>query len=68
VVGTWDRKDLVYAFGALNMVSGKLTTRLLECPARLRATTGKSKCRYLQETFAQHLRDIAHAYPVVRFP
>jgi hypothetical protein len=68
VVGRWDRKDLVYAFGALNMVSGKLTTRLLECPARLRAITGKSKCRHLQETFAQHLRDIARVYPVDRCP
>jgi hypothetical protein len=68
MVGTWDRKDLVDVFGALNMVSGKLTMRLVECPARLRATTGKSKCRHVQETFARHLRDIARAYPVARFP
>jgi transposase len=68
VVGTWDRKDMVYVFGVLNVVSGKLTMRLLECPARLRFKTGKSTCRHLQETFARHLRDLAGAYPGARFP
>ena len=68
VVGTWDSKDLVYAFGALNVISGRLTTRLLDCPARLKAKTGQSKCRHLQRTFARHLRDIARAYPVSRYP
>jgi hypothetical protein len=27
LVGTWDNKDLVYCFAALNLVSGQLTTR-----------------------------------------
>jgi hypothetical protein len=66
IVGTWDHKDLVYAFGALNVVSGKLTTRLLDCPARLKVKMGKSKCRHFQETFARHLRDIARAYPAAQ--
>ena len=33
VVGTWDNKDLVYSFAALNVVTGQLTTRLVESPA-----------------------------------
>ena len=33
-VGTWDHKDLVYCFSALNVVTGQFTTRLLEQPAR----------------------------------
>jgi hypothetical protein len=28
--GTWDNKNLVYCFAALNVVAGRLTTRLLE--------------------------------------
>lgn len=63
VVGTWDNKDLVYAFAALEVVGGRLTTRLLDSPARAKATTGKSKTRRLQEAFASHLRDIARRYP-----
>ena len=66
IVGTWDQKDLVSAFGALTVVSGKLTTRLLDCPARLKVTMGKSTCRYFQETFVRHLRDIARAYPATQ--
>lgn len=33
-VGTWANKDQVYCFAALNVVTGQLTTRLLEQPAR----------------------------------
>jgi transposase len=68
VVGTWDRKDVVYVFAALNVVSGRLTTRMVDCPARLRSRTGKSKCRYLQEAFARHLHDIGRAYPGGHYP
>jgi transposase len=68
VVGTWDCKDLVYALGALNLVSGQLTTRLIESPARATTLTGKSKTRRLQEAFARFLRDIARKYPASRFP
>lgn len=63
LVGTWDNKDLVYCFAALNLVSGRLTTRLVDSPARATAKTGKSKTRRLQEAFARHLRDIGQAYP-----
>lgn len=48
VVGTWDNKDLVYCFAALNLVSGQLTTRLMDSPARATVQTGKSKARRLR--------------------
>jgi transposase len=67
LVGTWDHKDLVYCFAALNLVSGQLTTRLVDSPARATAKTGKSKTRRLQEAFAKHLRDIARAYPAEQY-
>ena len=68
MVGTWDCKDLVYVLAAVNVVHGKLTTRMVECAARLRAKTGKSKCRYLQEAFVRHLRDLARVYPASTYP
>jgi hypothetical protein len=63
VVGTWDNKDLVYSFAALNVVTGQLTTRLLESPATAKRRTGHSKTARLQQAFAGHLQDIARAYP-----
>ena len=67
-VGTWDNKDQVYCFAALNLVSGRLTTRLLDSPARVKALTGRSKVGRLQAAFAAHLRDVARAYPAARHP
>jgi DDE superfamily endonuclease len=63
LVGTWDNKDQVYCFAALNVATGQLTSRLLEQPARSKAKTGQSKQQRLQVAFAAHLRDIARAYP-----
>ena len=63
VVGTWDKKDLVYSFGALNVVTGQLTTRLVESPAAVKRRGGPSKTARLQHAFAAHLRDIARRYP-----
>lgn len=63
VVGTWDNKDLVYSFAAMNVVTGQLTTRLLESPAKANRYTGYSKTRRLQQAFGAHLHDIARAYP-----
>ena len=34
VVETWDNKDQVYCLAALNLLTGQLTTSLLEQPAR----------------------------------
>jgi hypothetical protein len=63
VVGTWDNKDVVYSFAALNMVTGRLTTRLLDSPATAKRHRGHSKTARLQQAFAAQLRDIARAYP-----
>jgi len=68
MVGTWDNKDQVYCFAALNVVSGQLTTRLLEQPAHRQAQTAQSKPQRLQVAFAAHLKDIARAYPASRYP
>jgi hypothetical protein len=67
-IGTWDHKDLVYCYAALNVTSGKLTTRLLEQPARIKRQTGQSKTRRLQVAFVAHLHDIARAYPAQSHP
>jgi hypothetical protein len=63
MVGPWANKDQVYCLAALNVVTGQLTTRLLEQPARSKAKTGQSKQQRLQVACAAHLRDIARAYP-----
>jgi DDE superfamily endonuclease len=68
LVGTWDNKDLVYCFAAVNVVPGQLTTRLLEPPARSKAQPGQSKHQRLQAAFAAHLGDIARAYPGSQYP
>ncbi len=68
MVGTYDNKDLVYAFSALNLADGKLTTRLLEKASDLKRKEGKSKTRHMQEGFARHLRDIGRAYPPLQYP
>lgn len=67
-VGTWDNKDQVYCVAALNVVTGQLTTRLLEQPARSQVKTGQNKHKRLQMAFAAHLRDIARAYPASIYP
>jgi transposase len=69
VVGNLDCHDLVYIFGALNLVTGRLTTRLVERPKVLaKLKKAKSRQRCLQEGFARHLRDIARAYPAAHYP
>jgi transposase len=68
VVGTWDNKDQVYCFAVLNVVTGQLTTRLLEQPARSKAKTGQSKQQRWHVAFAAHLQDIARAYPASQHP
>ena len=67
-VGTWDNKDQVYCFAALNVGTGQLTTHLLEQPARSKAQTGQSTQQRLQVAFAAPLRDIARAYPARKYP
>jgi hypothetical protein len=49
VVGNLDRHDLVYLFGALNIVTGQLTTRLVENPwASAKSPQNRSGQRSLQ--------------------
>jgi hypothetical protein len=67
-VGTWDNQDQVDGVAALNLVTGQLTTRLLEPPARSQVKTAQSKHKRLQEAFAAHLGDIARAYPARQYP
>jgi hypothetical protein len=67
-VGTWANKDQVYWVAALNVVTGQLTTRLLEQPARSKVKTGQSKQQRLQVAFAAHLRDSARASPARKYP
>jgi hypothetical protein len=69
IVGNLDCHDLVYVFGALNRITGQLTTRLVErprAPGKLQQPTSGQRC--LQERFARHVRDIARAYPAAQYP
>jgi transposase len=69
IVGNLDCHEVVYLFGALNVVTGQLTTRIVERlrpPAKGPRATPKQ--RFLQAAFARHLRDIARAYPAARYP
>ena len=63
VVGTWDNKDLVYSFATMNVVTGHLTTRLVESAATAKRRTRLSKTARLQQAFAVHLRALGRAYP-----
>ena len=62
-MGTWDTKEQVSCFAALKVVTGPLTTRLLEPPTRSKAKTGQSTQQRLQAALAAPLRDSARAYP-----
>jgi DDE superfamily endonuclease len=63
IVGTWDNKDRVDGYAACNGVSGPLTTRLVEQPARQKQKTGQSKTQRLPAAFVAHLCHIARASP-----
>jgi len=63
LVGNLACHDVLYVFGALNEVTGRLTTAIVERP---RTATTRSPQRYLQAAFARHLRDIARAYPAAQ--
>jgi transposase len=63
LVGTLDCHDVLYVFGALNLVTGRLTTCLIERPH----PPTRSKQHYLHAAFARHLRGIARAYPATQY-
>jgi hypothetical protein len=60
LVGKLDCHAVLYVVGALNLVTGQLTTGIVERP---RTPTTRSAQRYLQDAFARHLRAIARTYP-----
>jgi transposase len=62
VVGNLDCHDGAYVFGALNLVTGHLRTRIVE---RQRASAAQ---RSLQAAFVRHVRDLARTYPAARYP
>ena len=69
IVGNLDCHDLVYVFGALNLVTGRLTTHLVEkVRAHAQSKPRWSGQRSLQAGFARHVRDIARAYPATHYP
>ena len=67
-VGTRDSKDLLYVFGAINLVTAAVHSNTLDSPKDAKKQTGKSKTRRLQEAFAAHLRHLGRAYPREQYP
>jgi hypothetical protein len=65
LVGTLDCPQYLYVFGALNVVNGRLATRLVERPRRTKKGTPSTR-RHLQQAFARQLRDIARASPATQ--
>jgi hypothetical protein len=64
LVGHLDGHDVLSVFGALNLVTGQLTTRMVERPHR----PTRSKPHYLPAAFAGHWRDIVRASPAAPYP
>src|SRR5262249_47567608 len=64
LVGNLDCHDVLDVFGALNLMTGQLTTHIV---ARPRMPT-RSQQRHVKEVFARHLRDIARGYPTASLP
>jgi transposase len=64
IVGNLGCHDLVCVFGALTLVTGRLTTHLVE---KVRAQA-QPKQRSLPAGFARHMREIARAYPATQYP
>lgn len=69
IVGTRDRKDVLYVFAVLNLVSGALhanTLASLQKENRKGRKAGGNKTKRMQQAFADHLRHVARAYPAGR--
>jgi hypothetical protein len=67
LIGNGNCHQYLYVFGALNVVSGRLATRLVERPHPTQKGT-TSKRRHLQQAFVRQLRDIARASPAAQYP
>lgn len=68
VVGSWDCKDVLHVFAAVNVVTSRLHTKTVAYRTGLFRRTGQSKTRLLQRTFAAQLRQIAACYPAQKYP
>lgn len=69
VVGNLDGHELLYVFGALNLVTGQLSARSVgHGRASKKRHASPSRQRRLQAACARHLRDIARAYPAAQHP
>jgi hypothetical protein len=65
-VGSADGRGLVHLYAAANVVTGRLTARCVKSTQwgrRKAHAKGVSRQRRLQRCFAQHLKDVARAYP-----
>jgi hypothetical protein len=67
LVGNLDCHDVMDVFGALNLVTGPLTTCVVARPQQAKRRA-PSKQRSLQQGFARHLRALARAYPAAPYP
>lgn len=67
-MGSWDNKDLVYAFASVNCITGKLTRRVVTSKTASRRRRPHSRTRRMQEHFARHLLDVGRVYPAAFFP
>jgi hypothetical protein len=68
LVGTRDKKDLLYVLAVVNLVSAAVHANTLESPKDAKKRTGQSKTRRLQEAFAAHVRHVGRVYPRERHP
>jgi transposase len=66
VVGNLDGQEYLSLFGALHLLRGRLTTRLVERPTQSKRHRA-AQYRDLQEAFARHLRAIARSDPAERY-
>jgi len=64
VVGNLDCHDVLDVFGALDLVTGRLTTRMGERPRPPMRAPQRSR----QEAFARHVRAIARTSPAAHYP
>jgi hypothetical protein len=67
LVGHLDWHNYIYVFGALNLVRGRLTTRLVARPQK-RKRPHVATQRQLQAGFATHVRALAQASPASYHP
>ncbi|MGL4550469.1 MAG: hypothetical protein ACRC33_04725 [Gemmataceae bacterium] len=63
VVGTRDRKDVLYVFGVLDLLTGAAHANTLESLQKENRKKKVSKTRRTQRAFADHLRHVGKVFP-----